>query len=182
VVGRSTPASSAGSAASGGDIAAVGRAPKYIITDKGGQFSCPGFKKWCQRCGIRPRFGAVGRYGSIAVVERFIKTFKDEGLRRIRVPLRKQNLRCELEAFLLWYNEARPHTTLGGKTPHEAYNRVRPRNTQPRHEPRSRWPQTAPCAAPRAPARKRQGAALELRVTFAGGRKHLPVVELRAAA
>ena len=90
-------------------IAAVGRAPKYIITDKGGQFWCPGLKKSCKRCGIRPLFGAVARYGSIAVVERFIKTLKDEGLRRIRVPLRKQNLRCELDAFLLWYNEARPH-------------------------------------------------------------------------
>jgi len=39
--------------------------PKYIISDKGSQFWCDGFKAWCKRKGINPRFGAVGKYGSI---------------------------------------------------------------------------------------------------------------------
>jgi len=39
--------------------------PKYIICDRGSQFWCHGFKAWCKRKGIRPRFGAVGKYGSI---------------------------------------------------------------------------------------------------------------------
>ena len=46
--------------------------PKYLICDKGKQFWCRGFKDWCRRKAIRPRFGAVGQHGSIAVVERFI--------------------------------------------------------------------------------------------------------------
>ena len=34
--------------------------PKYLISDKGKQFWCRGFKDWCQRKGVRPRFGAIG--------------------------------------------------------------------------------------------------------------------------
>ena len=39
--------------------------PKYVISDKGSQFWCDGFKGWCKRKGIKPRFGAVGQSGSI---------------------------------------------------------------------------------------------------------------------
>ncbi len=60
--------------------------PKYIISDKGRQFWCEDFKAWCRHRTIRARFGAVGKYGSIAVVERFIRTLKDECTRRIIVP------------------------------------------------------------------------------------------------
>ncbi len=42
--------------------------PKYIICDKGSQFWCDGFTAWCRRRSIKPRFGAVHRHGSIAVV------------------------------------------------------------------------------------------------------------------
>ncbi len=63
--------------------AALGRAmaqtqdtPKYIVCDKGPQFWSNGFKAWCQRRGIRPRYGAIGKHGSIAVVERAILTMK----------------------------------------------------------------------------------------------------------
>jgi hypothetical protein len=58
-------------------------------------------KAWCKRKGIRPRFGAVGKYGSIAVVERFIRTLKDECTRRIVVPLRRCDMRRELTCQLL---------------------------------------------------------------------------------
>ncbi|MFQ5592152.1 MAG: hypothetical protein ACE5HE_13395, partial [Phycisphaerae bacterium] len=49
----------------GRTITAVGKKPRYVITDKGKQFWCDGFKAWCRRRRIRPRFGAVGRYGSL---------------------------------------------------------------------------------------------------------------------
>jgi hypothetical protein len=39
--------------------------PKYVICDKGSQFWCKAFKRWCRRRKIKPRFGAVGHYGSI---------------------------------------------------------------------------------------------------------------------
>ena len=51
--------------------------PTYIVCDRGKQFDGNGFRVWCKRKGIKPpRYGAIGRHGSIAVVERFILTMK----------------------------------------------------------------------------------------------------------
>ena len=71
--------------------------PKYIISDQGPQFWCDWFKDWYDRCGITPRFGAVGQLGSIAVVERFILTLKNECTRVILVPLRREAFHQELQ-------------------------------------------------------------------------------------
>ena len=40
---------------------AAGTAPKYLISDHGKRFTDEGFAKWCERRGIRQRFGAVGK-------------------------------------------------------------------------------------------------------------------------
>jgi transposase InsO family protein len=58
-----------------------GGPPKYTVSDQGSQFQSE-YRRWCARHGVKPRFGAVGRYGSIAVIERFVRTLKSEGLRR----------------------------------------------------------------------------------------------------
>jgi len=156
--------------------------PRYIICDKGVQFWCKPFKRWCKRRKIKPRFGAIGRYGSLAVIERFIRTLKDEGLRRILVPLTLGKMRTEANAIIAWYNTCRPHTTLGGKTPDERYRRVASACRRPRWEPRARWPSDSPCASPQAKVRSKPGIRLELVVDYFQGRRHLPVVALRAAA
>ncbi len=109
--------------------------PKCLICDKGKQFWCQGFNAWCKRKDIRPRFGATGQHGSIAVVERFIQTVKVECTRKLLVSLRPQTFGQELAWFSVWYNERRPHTTLGGGTPDEVYFRQRPANRSPRFEP-----------------------------------------------
>jgi putative transposase len=163
-------------------VARAGGGPKYIISDQGKQFDCGGFEDWCDRKGIQPRFGAVGQHGSIAVVERFIQTVKNEATRRILVPLRPTDFRLELSLFFAWYNEHRPHMTLVGWTPDEVYHRRRPANRSPRFEPRGRWPRPARCALPQTLVRGQPGVELELLVTYHGGRKHLPVVTLRRAA
>ena len=41
------------------------------MTDKGPQFRAA-YRSWCNRNEVKPRFGAVGKHGSIAVIERFI--------------------------------------------------------------------------------------------------------------
>jgi hypothetical protein len=51
----------------------------------------------------RPRFGALGKHGSLAVLERAIRTVK-EGLRRIIVPTKREAMRTELFFILDWYN------------------------------------------------------------------------------
>jgi hypothetical protein len=81
-----------------------------------------------------------------------------------------------------WYNRFRPHTTLAGRTPNEAYHHRFPANRCPRYEPRSRWPRGSPCARPWALALNGPGARLELDLVFHAGRKHLPIVAIRRAA
>ncbi len=160
----------------------VGYGPKYIITDKGRQFWCDAFRKWCRRRAIRPRFGAVGKRGSIAVVKRLIRSMKTDGTRPIRVPLRMNAMRREITLYAMWYNLYRPSQGLGGRTPLEVYADLRPANACPRFEPRRHWPTSGPCASPQTAIRGRCGTKLTLVVAYMEGRRHLPVVEFRKAA
>jgi hypothetical protein len=163
-------------------IVNAGAAPKYIICDKGQQFWCGGFKDWCHGNGIKPRFGAVGQHGSIALIERFILSLKNECTRIILVPLRGEPFRRELRWYADWFNQDRPHSALDGKTPHEVYYKLSPACERQRFEPRARWPRTAPCASPHAPVAGNRGAPIRLDVRYDGGREHLPIVDLRLAA
>ncbi len=148
--------------------------PKYIISDKGSQFwpsKCKSIKnagrhpyhEWCAQEEIKPRFGAIGKHGSIAVIERFIRTMKSEGTRQIHVPLNLRDMRHELAIFIHWYNEFRPHQYLNARTPQEVYSHSPPR--------------------PRIPiAHNAELPELRLKVSYFEGRKHLPVIELKKAA
>ena len=129
-----------------------------------------------------PRYGAVGEHGSIAVVERFIRSMKDECTRLILVPLRLEDMRTELSLYAGWYNDHRPHEWLEGKTPQEVYEGRSPRNTNPRFEPRPKWPSESRCAAPQTRIEGRRGVRLSLVIGYLEGRKHLPMIELRKAA
>ena len=51
----------------------AGRTPKYTVSDQGSEFG-EEYLEWCDDHDVRARFGAVGRHGSIAVEERFIRT------------------------------------------------------------------------------------------------------------
>jgi transposase InsO family protein len=167
----------------GRTIGKVGKPPKYLITDKDSIFDCPGFKRWCrQKKKITPRYGAVGKHGSIAIIERFIKTMKDECTREVLVPLRMDAMRKELAYYTAWYNEHRPHSSLGGMTPNEFYEGQVPANTKPRYEPRLHWPRGSPCAGPQAKIKGRRGCRLVLQIAFMEGRRHLPVIELKRVA
>jgi hypothetical protein len=159
------------------------KTPKYIVCDRGTQFDCDGFRAWCRRKGIKPpRYGAIGKHGSIAAVERFILTLKCLLSGLLLVPYRRDAFQRELDATAHWYNRHRPHTWLRGKTPDEVYYGCHPANRKPRHEPRSRWPRGSPCAKPWALVRGKAGARVELEVTFHEGHRHLPIVTLRRAA
>ena len=126
--------------------------------------------------------GAVQQHGSICVVERFIRSMKNECTRRILVPLALEAMRRELLFYVVWFNEYRPSQALDGRTPREAYEGLRPANAEPRFEPRTTWPRRSKCASPQAEIRGRRGTRLTLVVGYLEGRQHLPVVELRRAA
>ena len=125
-------------------VSRLGKAPRHLITDQGKQFSGEVFSGWCRERGIRQRFGAVGKQGSIAVVERMIRTVKQECTRALPVvSLRRRSLQRELQFFLNWYHADRPHTALKGATPDEIYYGTRPACRRPRFEPRPGWPRAS---------------------------------------
>lgn len=79
-----------------------------LVTDRGRQFVAKSLRKWCQQWSIELRHGAVRKQGSLAVVERFIRTLKDEETRRGMVAMNQRGFRSQLGAFVDWYNEHRP--------------------------------------------------------------------------
>ena len=156
--------------------------PKHLIVDQGPEFKCQHFEDvWCQAQNILPRFGAVGRHGSIAVVERFHRTAK-EMLRRIVIPEDPSHFERELQCIVDWYNEHRPHMTFSGKTPNEVYFSRSPANEQPRIEPRRNWPRGSPCAKPQVGMDGAPGDRVIIEIDCHEGRRHLPIVRARHAA
>jgi transposase InsO family protein len=144
----------------------VSRAPKYTVTDQGPQF-CSEYLTWCERHGVKPRYGAVGEHGSLAVIERFFLTLKTEAMRVIMVPFRLAAMRTELVAFVGWYDAHRPHQSFGGRTPAEVYEGLE---------------RADPEAGTESGSRLTSGKQLALKVSYLEGRRHLPIVQLRAAA
>jgi transposase InsO family protein len=143
-------------------IACEGRAPTHIVSDQGVQFR-QAWRVACQAHGIQPRFGAVGQSGSIALIERFWATLKREWMRRILVCCDLNRVREDLRVYFAWYNHRRPHSALGGATPHEVHAGEHPAREAPRFEPRRRIAAAAklPAGAPKRVAGRR-GQRLEL--------------------
>jgi putative transposase len=167
----------------GGVRRRIKRWPAHLITDHGVQFTAGAFGVWCRRRGIQQRFGAIGKYGSLAVIERFIKSMKNECTRLLPVvPLAGAAFGRELDRYVAWFNAERPHSRFGARTPDEIYFGRFPAGRRPRFEPRERWPRRSQCASPHALVRGQPGAVVELHVTYHAGRKHLPVVSLRRVA
>jgi putative transposase len=157
-----------------GAMARAGTEPQVVVTDRGVQFDLRTFRRWCGRHGIQQRFGAVGRPGSIALVERFIRSLKDECTRRLVLPMRPSVLRQELALYTHWYNAHRPHQALGGRTPDEVCRGDR--ITRRRSGRKSGAEQSPPASS----ALPQPAPRLEIR--FLEGRRHLPLVHLRQAA
>jgi putative transposase len=147
-------------------ISEVGATPRYVVSDKGRQFDARAFRLWCKRPGIRPRYAAAGSLRACAIIERFFRSLKEEWLRRILVPLRRDRIQNELLSYFRWFETSRPHQGLGGRTPHEVYE------TSHRHLPIAKRPLIL----------IDRNRPFELVVHFQDGRRQLPIVELRQAA
>ena len=160
-----------------------GVTPKYIVSDQGAQFQ-DHYRRWCRRRGVRPRFGAIGKHGSIAVLERFFRSLKDEMLRRLPiVPMALPRMGREVDAYVLWYNEHRPHQGLAGRTPAEVRDREKPAASKTGWETRLRYPLARgdPSRASRGKRRRVKGH-LVLELQRVDSRSHLPIVQLRHVA
>lgn len=71
---------------------------------------------------MKPRFGAVGKHGSISVTERVIKTLKYKWLKRVPIIRGFGHLTKLCDEFVEWYNKWRPHMTLDGARPGDFYD------------------------------------------------------------
>ena len=151
------------------------------MSDQGSQFQGE-YRDWCDGHDVRPRFGAVGMHGSIALVERFIRTMKAEGLRRILVPMTLPAMNRELALFARWYNVHRPHRALDGATPAEVRDDRAPVHRLFGYETRARHPLGGKISTRRGIAKVRRVTRLKLVVGYVENRTHLPIVELTAAA
>jgi hypothetical protein len=99
-------------------------APKHLISDHGSVFTSGAFAELLTRWNVKQRFGVVGKYGSIAVTERVIKTLKYEWLKRVALIKDFEHLQTLCESFVIWYNEFRPHTRLSGATPQTSFSKA----------------------------------------------------------
>jgi transposase InsO family protein len=95
--------------------------PWHLVTDQGSQFTAAVLRETLEALAIRQRFGAVGRYGSIAIIERFWRTLKELLGCRLWPPLSPAHLQARTELALAYYAHLRPHQGLGGATPAEVY-------------------------------------------------------------
>jgi Integrase core domain len=84
---------------------------KHIISDQDSVFTGDALAELVRQWNIKPRFGAVGKHGSIAVTERVIKTLKYEWLRNVPIIKSFDHLTALCTEFESWYNAWRPHMT-----------------------------------------------------------------------
>ena len=124
-------------------------APKHFVSDRGSQFTSEAFREGLAALGVSHRFGAVGKTGWIAVIERFWRTMKDLLELPSRQPLTINELWQRIDTGLVYYAAQRPHQGLDGATPYEVYfglrqahiNATRPRRAYeaarhgPDHDP-----------------------------------------------
>ena len=78
------------------------------------------------RHGILRRYGAVGRRGSIALIERTWLSLKTEYVRYLFLHRSIRALEVRLRRWQLWHSGHRPHQGLGQRTPDDVYRRRRP--------------------------------------------------------
>ena len=152
--------------------------PKHLISDRGSQFDSQHFSDWCKVSGIKNRYGAIGKHGSIALTERVIRTFKEGCSQSILIPVSRKAMEEETRLFFEWYNEYRPHTSLKGRTPNEVFFHRRAKNALPRIETRPLVSHSTPCASPRMMIAGKAGAKVKAKFEFHGGRSHLPVLHI----
>ncbi len=113
-------------------------APPHFVSDRGSQFTSEVFRTTLARRRVRPRYGAIGKTGSIALIERFFRTLKATADLRRKPPLLPGDLTDRLQPALEYYVWLRPHTGLNGATPGECLLGLRPAHLDAVPPPRGR--------------------------------------------
>jgi putative transposase len=120
--------------------------PEIVNTDQGSQFTALEFSEAIRSHGIKRSMDGKGAWRDNVFVERFWRTVKYERIYK-RAYDTVSEARVDIAEYIVWYNEKRPHTSLGDRTPRRAYDgslakqaaitvRVAASNGSYRHAPR----------------------------------------------
>jgi len=131
--------------------------PTRLVSDKDRALRNRLINTLLRRFGIRRRYGAVGRKGSIAIIERFWRSMKHEYVRHLFLYRSAAAIETRLRRYAAWFNEERAHQGLGQRTPDDVY-----------------------FDRPAKPTRDVTGGTLQVR--FLDGDKRLPVLRFSRAA
>lgn len=103
-------------------IANEGVAPKHLRMDNGPEFIAGGLKRFCQSRQVQTEYIEKGKPWQNGYAESFHGRLRDEFLsQEAFVSVAEAKVRTRL--WQKWYNEERPHSSLGYKTPDEVARR-----------------------------------------------------------
>ena len=94
--------------------------PESFNTDQGSQFTSPRFTGILQRAGVRISMDGRGRWMDNVFIERLWRSLKYECV-CLHAFETGSELRAGLSRRISYHNARRPHSTLAGRTPDEAY-------------------------------------------------------------
>jgi len=95
-------------------------APQIMNTDQGTQFTSEAFSGLLKQHGIAISMDGRGCWRDNVFVERLWRTVKYEEV-YLRAYASVSEARDSISRYLAFYNQQRPHSTLDGQTPDEAY-------------------------------------------------------------
>jgi len=131
--------------------------PRWLVSDQDPVLRGGIVQRFLTRRGILRRYGAVGRSGSISLIERFWRSMKEEYVRPLFLYRSMTTIDGRLERYRTWFNQERPHQGQRQRTPDDVY-----------------------FARPEKPTRDLARGTLHVR--FHDGDRRLPVLRLRDAA
>jgi putative transposase len=94
--------------------------PEIFNTDQGSQFTSPRFTGVLREAGVRISMDGRGRWMDNVFIERLWRSLKYECI-YLHAFETGSALRAGLREWIGYYNARRPHSTLAGRTPDEAY-------------------------------------------------------------
>ena len=98
--------------------------PEIFNTDQGSQFTSPRFTAVLHAAGVKISMDGRGRWMDNVFVERLWRSLKYECV-YLHAFETGSELRAGLSRWISYYNARRPHSTLAGRTPDDAYGQGR---------------------------------------------------------
>ena len=99
--------------------------PEIINADQGSQFTANTFTEVVLSRGCKLSMDGRGAWRDNVFVERLWRTVKYEEV-YLKAYESVSHAKESIEKHLNWYNESRPHSSLGKQTPNEAYTALLP--------------------------------------------------------